>query len=131
MNIQQTLENTAGEVPQREALVLGAQRITYGDLNEASNKVANALIEMGMKKGVHVAILMSHSSEWVINYFGVVKGGGVAVLLNPALKAPELDSLLRDSDSEMLITEKDFSGMLSSVLSHMYLRLMEILTPTW
>jgi long-chain acyl-CoA synthetase len=117
MNIQETLENTAGEVPQREALVFGAQRITYGELNEASNKVASALIELGMKKGAHVAILMSHSPEWVINYFGVVKGGGVAVLLNPALKAPELDALLRDSDSEMLITEKELSLMLSSVLS--------------
>ena len=122
MNIQQTLENTASEVPQREALVSGAQRITYAELDEASNKVANALIELGVTKGAHVAILMSHSPEWVINYFGVVKGGGVAVLLNPALKAPELDSLLRDSDSEILITEKDFSGMLSSVLPQTPLR---------
>ena len=118
MNIPQTLEDTARAMPQKEAIVLGAQRLTYGELDEASNKVANALIEMGMKKGAHVAILMSHSPEWVINYFGVVKGGGVAVLLNPALKAPELDALLRDSDSEILVTEKDFSGMLSSVLSH-------------
>ena len=118
MNIQQTLESTASEVPQGEALVFGAQRITYGDLDEASNKIANTLIELGMKKGAHVALLMSHSPEWVINYFGVVKGGGIAVLLNPALKAPELDSLLQDSDSEILITEKEFSRMLSSVLSH-------------
>jgi long-chain acyl-CoA synthetase len=118
MNVKETLENTASEVPGKEAIVLGTQRITYGELDEASNKVANALVELGVKKGDHVAILMSHSPEWVINYFGVVKGGGVAVLLNSALKAPELDSLLRDSDSEILITEKEFSGMLSSVLSH-------------
>ena len=116
MNIKQTLENTASEIPHKEAIVLGAQRITYGELDEASNKVANALLELGMKKGTHVAILMSHSSEWAINYFGVIKGGGVAMLLNPALKAPELDSLLRDSDSEILLTEKEFSRMLSSVL---------------
>jgi len=116
MNIKQTLEKTASEIPHKEAIVLDTQRITYGELDEASNKVANALLELGMKKGTHVAILMSHSPEWVINYFGVVKGGGVAVLLNTALKAPELDSLLRDSDSEILITEKKFSRMLSSVL---------------
>lgn len=116
MNIKQTLEKTASEIPHKEAIVLGTQRITYGELDEASNKVANALLELGMKKGTHVAILMSHSPEWVINYFGVIKGGGVAMLLNPALKAPELDSLLRDSDSEILITEKKFSKMLSSVL---------------
>jgi long-chain acyl-CoA synthetase len=118
MNIKEALENTASEIPHKEALILGAQRVTYGELDEASNKVANALIKLGMKKGSHVAILMCHSPEWVINYFGVIKGGGVAVLFSTALKAPELDSLLRDSDSEILITEKKFSQLLSSVLSH-------------
>jgi long-chain acyl-CoA synthetase len=119
MNIKQTLEDTASEIPHKEAIILGAQRITYGELDAASNRVANALLELGMKKGAHVAILMSHSPEWVINYFGVIKAGGVAVLLNTALKAPELDSLLLDSDSEILITEKEFSRMISSVLPHL------------
>ena len=118
MSIKEALENTASEIPHKEAIVLGAQRVTYGELDEASNRVANALLGLGMKKGANVAILMSHSPEWAINYFGVIKGGGVAALLSTALKAPELDSLLRDSDSEILITEKKFSQMLSSVLPH-------------
>jgi len=115
MNVKQALEDVASEIPHKEAIVLGAERITYGELDENSNRVANALLKLGMKKGTHVAILMSHSPKWVINYFGVIKGGGIAVLLNTALKAPELDSLLRDSDSEILVTEKKFSRMLSSV----------------
>jgi long-chain acyl-CoA synthetase len=118
MNIRQTLEDTASEISHKEAIILGARRITYGELDETSNRVANALLELGMKKGTHVAILMSHSPEWVISYFGVIKAGGVAVLLNTALKAPELDSLLRDSDSKILITERKFSRMLSSLLPH-------------
>jgi long-chain acyl-CoA synthetase len=118
MNIKQALQDTASEIPYKEAIVLDTQRISYGELDVASNRVANALLELGMKKGSHVAILVSHSPEWVINYFGVIKGGGIAVLLNTALKAPELDSLLRDSDSEILITERKFSRMLSSVLPH-------------
>ncbi len=118
MNIKQALGETASEIPRKEAIVLGAQRITYGELDAASNRVANAFLKRGMKKGTHVAIFMSHSPKWVINYFGVIKGGGIAVLLNTALKAPEIDSLLRDSDSEILITEKKFSRMLSSVLPH-------------
>ena len=118
MNVKEALENTASEIPHKEAIVLGAQRVTYGELDEVSNKVANALLELGMKKGDHVAMLMSRRPEWVSNYFGVIKGGGVAVLLNPSLKAPELDSLLRDSDSEILITEKRFCQMVSSILPH-------------
>jgi len=118
MDIRRSLEDTASEVPDKEAIVLGDRRTTYSELDAASNRVANALLNLGMKKGTHVAILMSHSPDWVINYFGVIKGGGIAVLLNTALKAPELDVLLRDSDSEILITEKKFSRMLASVLSH-------------
>jgi long-chain acyl-CoA synthetase len=118
MSIKEALENTTREIPHKEAIVLGAQRISYRELEEASNRVANAFLALGMKKGTHVTILMSHSPEWVINYFGVIKGGGIAVLLNTALKAPELDSLLLDSDSEILITEKEFSRMISSVLPH-------------
>jgi long-chain acyl-CoA synthetase len=118
MSIREALEKTAREIPYKEAIVLGAQRVTYRELDEASNKVANALLGLGMKKGGNVAILMCQSPEWVINYFGVIKGGGVAALFSTALKAPELDSLLRDSDSEILITEKKFSQMLSSVLPH-------------
>jgi long-chain acyl-CoA synthetase len=118
MNIKQTLEAIASEIPRKEAIILGAERVTYGELDENSSRVANALLKLGMKKRTRVAILMSHSPKWVINYFGVIKGGGIAVLLNTALKAPELDSLLRDSDSEILITEKKFSRMLSAVLPH-------------
>ena len=117
MNLKQMLEKSASEVPQKEAIILGSQRVTYGELGEASNKLANALIGLGLKKGDHVAILMSHCPEWVINYFGVVKAGGVAVLLGSMLKAPELAPLLRDSDAQILITEKSFSRMLSPVLS--------------
>jgi long-chain acyl-CoA synthetase len=118
MNIKQALGKTVSEIPHKEAIILDSQRITYRGLDEASNRVANALLKIGMKKGTHVAILMSHSPDWVINYFGVIKGGGIAVLLNTALKAPELEGLLRDSDSEILVTEQEFSRMLSSFLTH-------------
>ncbi len=116
MNLKQILEITASEVPPKTALVLGSQRITYRELSEVSNRIANALIGLGLEKADHVAILMSHSPEWVSNYFGVIKAGGVAVLLSSRLKAPELAPLLRDSDARILITEREFSQMLSAAL---------------
>jgi len=116
MNIKEMLEKTTREVPQKTAIALGSQGISYQELNESSNRVANALISLGMRKGDHVAILMPCTPGWLINYFGVVKGGGKTVILNSMLKAPEYDSLLRDSDSKFLMTEKGFTQMLSSVL---------------
>ncbi len=118
MNIKQVLEKTASELPQKDAIVLGSYRTTYGELNEASNRVANALIGLGVEKGDHVAILMPSGPEWAVNYLGVVKAGGISILLSSMLKAPELVPLLRDSDATILITKKEFSQMLSSVLSN-------------
>ena len=116
MNLEKALEMTTREVPQRAALVLGPRRITYQELDESSNRVANALIGLGVRKNDHVAILMSHSPDWGVNYFGIIKAGGVAILLSPMLKAPELASLLCDSDAKVLITERGFSRMLSAFL---------------
>lgn len=133
MNVRQALEHAANEVPDKEAIVCGAKRMAYGELEESSNRVANALLGLGTNRGDHIAILLSHGLEWVISYFGVIKTGGVAVLLNTALKAPELESLLRDSDSKVLITEREFSQMLSSVLGSLPLleRVIEVDTGSY
>ena len=115
-NLKQMLEKTASEVPEQTAIVLASRKVSYRELDETSNRIANALISLGTKKGDHVAILMSRNPEWVINSFGVLKAGAAAVLLDSGAKAPELEPQLRESDSRMLITEERFLPMLSSVL---------------
>ena len=117
MNIKQMLERTAGEVPQKTAVIFGSRRVTYHELNEVSSRMANALVELGVRKGDHIALLMSYSPEWLINYFGIVKAAGITVVLNSMLKAPEVATLLRDSDSGILLTEKKYSQALVPHLS--------------
>jgi len=119
MNLKQILETTAREVPHKPAIILGPQKITYWELEATSNRIAHALIESGLKRGEHAALLMSHSPEWVSSYFGVIKAVGTAVLLSSALKAPELSSLLLDSDTSILITERQFSRMLAAVVPNL------------
>ncbi|OGN97666.1 MAG: hypothetical protein A2Z77_04695 [Chloroflexi bacterium RBG_13_51_36] len=116
MNLKLMLEETASEVPQQTAIVLGPRKVSYRELDETSNRIANALISLGTKKGDHVGILMSRTPEWVINCFGVLKAGAAAVLFDAGAKAPELEPQLRESDSKILITEERFSPLLSSVL---------------
>jgi len=111
VNLKQVIEIAAAEVPEKAALVLGDQRVSYRELDEASNRVANVLIGLGLKKGGHAAILMSHNPQWVVNYLGVIKAGGAGVLLSSQLKAPEAIPLLRDCDATILITEPEFSAM--------------------
>jgi long-chain acyl-CoA synthetase len=119
MNLKQILETTAREVPQRPAIILGPRRVTYQELETVSNRTAHTLIESGLKRGEHVALLTSHCPEWVSSYFGIIKAGGAAVLLSSALKAPELGSLLLDSDASILITERQFSRTLAAVFPNL------------
>jgi len=133
MNLKLMLEKTAREVPQQTAVVLGSRRVSYRELDETSNRIANALISLGIKKGDHVAILMSRTPEWVINSFGVLKAGAAAVLLDAGAKAPELEPQLRESDSKILITEERFSPTLSSVVPNAPLlkQVLEVGTATY
>jgi long-chain acyl-CoA synthetase len=132
-NLKLMLEKTASEVPQQTAVVLGSRKVTYRELDETSNRIANALIKLGTNKGDHVAILMSRTPEWVINCFGVLKAGAAAVLLDSGAKSPELEPQLRESDSKILITEERFSPMLSSVLPNAPLvkHVLEVGTETY
>jgi long-chain acyl-CoA synthetase len=112
MDLKQLLELPARELPGKTALILNNRRISYRELDETANQIANVLIDGGLIPGEHVAILMSHSPEWVSHYFGIIKAGGVAILLSPALKAPELRALLLESDTKVLVTETIMSRIL-------------------
>jgi long-chain acyl-CoA synthetase len=132
-NLKLMLEKTASEVPQQTAIVLGSRRVSYRELDDTSNRIANALISLGTKKADHVGILMSRTPEWVINCFGVLKSGAAAVLLDSGAKAPELEPQLRESDSKILITEERFRPVLSSVLPNVPVlkQVLEVGTATY
>ena len=105
MNLKLMLEQTAKRYGGKTAVAMGDSRLSYAQLDEASNKVANALIGMGVGKGDRVAMLLPNSPEFATTYFGVVKIGGIAVLLDTKYKLPELASLFNDSQPKVLVTE--------------------------
>jgi len=119
VNVRDLLVATASLVPDRAALVLGERRMTYRQLDRLSNQVANRLLSEGLGRGEHVAILMPYCPEWLVTYFGIVKAGGKAVVLNAILKATDYRRLLADSDSAILVTERSFSEALSTVLPNL------------
>jgi long-chain acyl-CoA synthetase len=117
VNLKQMLEQAARRYGEKTAIVMGDQVLSYVELDEASNKVANALVGMGVGKGDRVAMLLSNSPEFVTIYFGIVKIGGIAVLLDPKYKLTELASLYGDSQPKVLVTESPFLEPLIPVLA--------------
>ena len=90
-------------------------QITYSSLQQISSCVANALIEMGLKKGERVILLMPKSIELVILHLGVQKVGAISVILNPGFKRDEMDYFLRDTDAKIVIVGKKEEALIRSI----------------
>jgi long-chain acyl-CoA synthetase len=105
VNLRLMLETAARQYGGKTAVAMGERRLSYAQLDEAANKVANALLGMGVKKGDRVALLLANSPEFAAIYFGVVKIGGIAVPLDTKYKLAELASLFNDSQPRVLVAE--------------------------
>jgi len=108
MNLKLMLDEAVRRYGKKTAVAMGDSRLSYAQLDEASNKMANALIGMGVGRGDRVAMLMSNSPEFAVIYFGVVKIGGIAVPLDTKYKPAELASLFDDSQPRALVAESPF-----------------------
>ncbi len=105
MNLKLMLEEAVRKYAGKTAVTLGDRRLSYAELDEASNKVANALLKIGVEKGDRVAMLLVNSPEFVIIYLGIVKIGAIAVPLDTKYKVSELTALFNDSQPKVLVAE--------------------------
>lgn len=97
------------------AIVFEDRRITYGELNERVNSIANAFIDKGIKKGDRVAILLYNCNEFVELLFAAAKIGAISVPINYYLSIPEVKYILNDSGSGTLVFGKEFSELVNSL----------------
>jgi len=116
VNLKVMLEEVARHYGKKTAVTLGDRRLSYAELDGASNKVANALTKMGVSKGDRVAMLLPNSPEFVVIYFGVVKIGAVAVPLDTKYKISELVSVFDDAQPKVLVTENPFLESLVPII---------------
>ena len=75
---------------------------SFNDLNIISDIIAEDLINLGAKKGSHIAICGANSLNWIATFFAIQKIGAMAILVNPLLKATEIASLSHIGDIEFL-----------------------------
>jgi len=105
MNLKLLLENTAGCFAQKPAIIMGTREVSFSQLDKDSNRVAHALIKMGVRKGDRVAMLQASNPEFAVIFFGIIKAGGIAVPLDARYVASELDILFNDCRPSVLVIE--------------------------
>lgn len=89
---------------ERIALVFGADRLTHEQVNLRANRTANALHDLGLRKGDRVALLLDNSLELLDLYHAAAKTGIVVVPLSPLLRGSGLLNLLADADVSAVVT---------------------------
>jgi amino acid adenylation domain-containing protein len=105
MLVQDFLENSAIRSPAKEALIAGANRFTYRQLNRAANRFAHALREGGVTYGDRVAIMMDNSAEAVISMWGALKAGATFLIINPTTKTRKVTYILNNCRAAALVTK--------------------------
>jgi acyl-CoA synthetase (AMP-forming)/AMP-acid ligase II len=119
MNVGSLLPRNARYRPQHTALVCGDQRLSFAELNARVNRLANALFELGIRKGDKVATILPNCVELLESYWAIIKIGAVIVPLSQLLRGKGLLTLLRDSDTSAVITNSCFANELNSIRSQL------------
>ncbi len=116
VNLGSVLRRTGAKHPDRVALVSHeGHKLTYRQLDEASNRLANGLLKCGFKKGDHIATLSPNSNELLIAFWGILKIGAVVVPINVRLAEPEIEWILNHSDSSALFFSPDLAKTVDSI----------------
>jgi long-chain acyl-CoA synthetase len=103
MLVHDLLRRTAGEHPDRTAMIAGTARVSYASWDRMSDALASALQANGLAKGHRCALILDNCPDLVVSIFGVLKAGGVFTVLSPATKEPRLSAILNDCGATMVI----------------------------
>ena len=116
MNMGDMLRRTAGRVPDKPALIMGGDSLTYGELNRRVNRLANALMGQGLTKGDRVAVLTNNCIEFFEIYLALCKSGGVLVPINNLLRLGELNQIMAYMKPRFIVYHKDFQELVMEVM---------------
>jgi long-chain acyl-CoA synthetase len=98
------LDRTAGEFPDKPALIFQGYTMTYRQLKDMVDRFATCLADFGVKQGDAVAILLPNLIPCVAAYFAILRLGAITVLNNPLYSDRELEHQFNDSGSKVLVT---------------------------
>jgi len=102
------LEDAARKYPDRACTIFKGAVVTYKEMNEITDRVAAAIVDMGVKKGDRVGMFMPNSPQFVMIYYGILKAGGIVVSTNPLYTPPEIEYQASDAGIEYMFVMTNY-----------------------
>src|SRR5579885_433187 len=113
--LHELFEAEVDAVPNAVALVVGADRITYHELNLRANRVAHHLQSLGVRPEDLVGIFLERSTDMVVAMLGVLKAGGAYVPLDPTYPQERLAFMLEDAQVRTVLSQSSLLAPLQGV----------------
>jgi long-chain acyl-CoA synthetase len=120
-----SMSNNVGDLLERQTSAFGDKTFlfsaaddrswTYTAIDRAVNRTANMLAAHGIIKGDVVSMLLPNSAEYIIAYFACWKIGAVAGPINSLLKAEEIEWLINNSESKLMLAASEFKSVIESI----------------
>ncbi|MFZ2176694.1 MAG: long-chain-fatty-acid--CoA ligase [Rhodococcus sp. (in: high G+C Gram-positive bacteria)] len=119
VNVGDMLTRTAWRRPDHEAVVDGARRLTYRQLNAEVNRLAHALVRAGYQRGDVLALASGNSVEFLLTYFACAKTGVVCVPVNLAWGPAETAYVIGHSRARGVVVETQLTGLVAAALDRL------------
>jgi acyl-CoA synthetase (AMP-forming)/AMP-acid ligase II len=97
-----------------EAVIAGEERLTFAELDEISDQLAQSLVSRGIAKGDRVGIAMRNCPAWILSYMAALKAGAVATLLNGWWQTEELEHALQLVDAKLVLADAPRAGRIAA-----------------
>jgi hypothetical protein len=104
--VHELIEAQAERTPEAVAVAFEAEHLTYRELNQRANQLANYLQTRGVRPEVRVALCVERSLEMVVGLLGILKAGGAYVPLDPQYPPERLAFMLADAEAPILLTQE-------------------------
>ena len=107
--VHELIERQADLTPDAEAIAFQGTSLTFRELDERANRIAQALVERGVGPEVIVGLCLPRSLDLVVGALGIMKAGGAYVPLDPHFPADRIAFIVKDSDARLVLTNNDLA----------------------
>jgi amino acid adenylation domain-containing protein len=112
--IHELVENQVERFPDDLAIVCENQHLTFRELNEKSNQLANFLVSKGVGPDTLIAVCIERSPQLIMAILAVLKSGGAYVAMDPAYPPERLRYILHDAQASFVITNNHLANIFTT-----------------